>query len=187
MRVIQIRGSHGTGKSTCVRQFTERHNFIPVEIKTNKQTIRLLFGGGIYVVGRYDTDCGGVDSEIHDKDVLKEVIAKIAKRNPRCVVFEAEIYGETFKLSSEVKKISEHFGGHYTALQFITKTGNAVERIKKRNGGKNVDVKKIDEKARRSLLSAIKLEEIGSDVRIVDTGSIKQEEMWKVLEGVVYE
>ena len=70
MKVIQLRGTNATGKTTAIRQFIEKGEF---EIGTiNVQGLTIEFHEekkrGIIILGRYDlSTTGGIDGRITNK------------------------------------------------------------------------------------------------------------------------
>lgn len=63
--IINIRGTHGSGKSTLVRSLINRYKGVPLDpVKGKPAGYRLIvpwLTRGLYVVGSYETACGGCD------------------------------------------------------------------------------------------------------------------------------
>jgi hypothetical protein len=98
--ILNVRGTHGSGKSTLVKRFlTEANHLEPKFIRWRKRPIGyvarrgtwdgetfLKNGRGVFVPGHYEAPCGGCDT-ISDLDDMFLLIKKYAEANYD-VVFE---------------------------------------------------------------------------------------------------
>ena len=71
--IINVRGTHGSGKSTVIRKVMEKGVFSPFYIEGRKRPMGYR-NDTIFVPGSYETDCGGCDtiSQVEDAfDLIK--------------------------------------------------------------------------------------------------------------------
>ena len=187
MKVIQLRGTNATGKTTAVRQFIARGNFEVREIAVNGEMIEYHYepARNIVVLGRYDTRVsGGIDGRIIKKSVLMNSIIKICKTiRPDVFIFEGIVYGVTFKFAYEIYKALKLLNYEYKAICLIPPLETAFDRVAERNGGKPVNLLKIQQKWFTAARSAEVLKQHGVPVKIVDTSKINKEDMWKIVQA----
>lgn len=72
MMIINLRGTNGSGKSTIVRQVMAHFEMKPVFKETRRQPIG-YHSDKLWVVGHYETECGGCDTISSLDDVYGEV------------------------------------------------------------------------------------------------------------------
>lgn len=189
MKVIQLRGTNATGKTTAVRQFIERGAFEVRSIPVNGQEIEYHYdpGRGIAVLGRYDTRVsGGIDGDITNKVVLRNSIVKLCRKiQPKVLIFEGIVYGVTFKFAYELYQALKLLGYEYRAICFIPPLEVAFDRLAERNGGKPVDVLSVQNKWFTAARSAEKLKQAGIPVKIVDTSKVEKGDMWKIIQEAI--
>lgn len=187
MKIIQIRGINGSGKSTVAREYIENGHFVVREQSLAGSQYSYCYDGETAIIGRYDVrECGGVDGEIRDGDELKNLIVRIAKEvKPETLVFEGIMYGKSFQFSYDIHKWAKAMGHKYIALCLMPSFDEAMLRVWNRNGGKPVNVEALENGYRACIKSNSKLRAMGVDVRIVDTGNIPKGEMWRVIEEVI--
>ena len=183
-RIIQIRGVHGTGKTTAVREFCARHNMTVEKQKTGAKAFNCTSGDGVVVIGRYDkNECGGVDAEIRSGEDLRNLVASIVrKKRPEVLLFEGVMYGHTFKFSYDISVLAKALGAGYTALCFVPPLEFAIENVYRRNGGKDVNIKAMSDKYRAGIVADAKLRAVGVNMVQVDTSKYKPEQMWELIE-----
>ena len=62
--IINVRGTSGTGKSTVIHNILKKYPHKPVISHGGKHMgykVELTSGKFLYVVGKYETQCGGCD------------------------------------------------------------------------------------------------------------------------------
>lgn len=185
-RVIQLRGTNATGKTTAIRQFINRGTFSVKEIPVAGRQIEYHWDAGrrIAILGRYD-QCmsGGIDGYITSKELLGSAILRIVKCiQPNALLFEGIVYGVTFQFAYDLNKALKRADADYVGICFIPPLDVALERLKDRNGGKPVDVGSVQNKWFTASRAYIKLKEAGVNVKVVDTSRIQKQEMWKIIE-----
>ena len=186
MKVIQLRGTNATGKTTAVRQFIERGAFEVRDINVNGQVIEYHYekARNIVILGRYDTRVsGGVDGMITNKNVLRNSIVKILRNvRPETFIFEGIVYGVTFKFAYELYRALKSLNYDYKAICLIPPLEVAFDRVAERNGGKPVDLLSIQSKWFSAARSAETLKQAGVPVKIIDTSKVPKTSMWQIIQ-----
>lgn len=189
MKIIQIRGSNGAGKTTIVKQFCERNNLEikSINIKGRETFISTNDKGNIVVLGRYDKKTGGCDLYANTDHVLSTIMWVIINLKPQIIVFEGMIYSLSFKFASKVSDLVKRYNYKYQAISLYTDPEVVLGRIYKRNGGKAINEKLILDKIKSVSSSHNKLILNGYSSKMVDTTKIKKENMYRVIEDVLNE
>lgn len=60
--IINVRGTHGSGKSTVVRRVLEQQKYVPQMVYGRLRPFAYKCENGLYVLGSYENECGGVDN-----------------------------------------------------------------------------------------------------------------------------
>lgn len=187
-KIVQIRGSNGTGKTTLVREFLRRRgdNTI-ITLTVGGERIECHKTGEIIVMGRYDrNECGGCDSEIHSKELFKDAIAKIVRTcKPEVLIYEAVLYGKTFQFSYDIYRYAKAAKAEYMALCLVPAFETTLERIYGRNGGKEINLQALQSTYNSCIRSNAKLRAAGVPLIEVDTAKMTPEEMAQVLERTI--
>lgn len=75
--IINVRGTGGAGKSYVIRQLMQRYNVTPMTVHDRRQPVgyicQRVFGRPLYVVGHYETPCGGGDTMKTTTEVFEAV------------------------------------------------------------------------------------------------------------------
>lgn len=190
-KFIQVRGCMGSGKTTVVRQFLNQYasevRFIEIFGKQYPYTV--IPELNIVISGRYDRAiCGGIDGIIRNKNLMKEYIfALIKKLSPTAFIFEAVMYGITFKFTNDLYNMSQARGYSFTAIALVSAFDVNLQRIEARNGGKPIKVDAFEKQYSRYISSTLKLKDSGIPINIVKTDNIKFENMHNIIEEVIYD
>lgn len=188
-KFIQIRGCMGSGKTTIVRTFMQKHNFEVefIEVFGKQYPYSIDKKNNIVCGGRYDKAvCGGVDGIIKNRDIVREYIVKIIKQvRPSLFIFEAVMYGITFDFSNRLNDICKVFGYQYTAIVPLSDFEDVINRIQQRNGGKPIKVDRVENQYTKCLSSTKRLEQNGVDVRYFRVSEYTKDNMYKILEEVI--
>lgn len=186
MKVIQLRGTNATGKTTAIRQFIERGEFSVERIKIGLRDIEYHWEENrrIAVLGRYDKSItGGIDGYITDKRLLQDVILRLINRvHPETLLFEGIVYGVTFQFAYELSNLLKRIGYEYVGLCFIPPLDVVFERLSERNGGKQVDYMSVQNKWFTASRAYERLFKAGVKVKEIDTTKIQKESMWRVIQ-----
>lgn len=184
MKVIQIRGVNGVGKTTAVREYIRKGLFCAESIEMGGKQYSYQYDGKIAIIGNYDgAECGGVDGLIKNKDELKNLIAKILRTiKPDALIFEGVMYGQTFQFSYEINRLAKALGYEYIALCFVPPFETSLLRIWERNGGKDINVEQRQATYRSAIKSNSLLRMRGVTTKDIDTSSIPKEDMYRIIE-----
>ena len=189
MKVIQLRGTNATGKTTAIRQFIEKGEFeigtinvqgLPIEFHEEKKR-------GIIILGRYDlSTTGGIDGRITNKTVLRNSIVKILKElKPDVLIFEGIVYGVTFKFAFELYSVLQKIGCDYIGVCLIPPLDIAFKRVAERNGGKQINYMSLQSKWFTAQKSYEMLRRNGVPVVVVDTSKIPKGKMYCIVEDFI--
>lgn len=187
MKIIQIRGNNGTGKTTIVREYINKNEHDVFKIHVGNRDIDCTKVGEVLIIGRYDKgQCGGCDAAIKTADELKETIAKVSRLiKPSVLVFEGVMYGKTVSFTKDIYLYSKATRAEFLAVCLEPAFETTLERIYGRNGGKDVNVKGLEGGWRSSIKSNAKLRAMKIPTVTYDTGKMSLEEMGEVLENAI--
>lgn len=187
MKIIQIRGNNGTGKTTIVREFIKKHSDEIIKIPVGRREIECHKIGNIIIIGRYDKNiCGGCDAAIQTGDELKNTIAKIVRLyHPDTLVFEGVMYGKSVDFTYQIYRYALKIKAEFLAICLEPDFDTTLERIYDRNGGKEVNVTSLESGWKGSIRSNRKLEAMKVPIKTFDTGKMTIEEMGRILEEAI--
>ncbi len=139
--IINIRGTHGSGKSTVVHQLIERYSASAVGDNPKKPIgyrMNTPFGG-LHVVGSYRTACGGCDG-IQPYARIWPLVVEAATWGH--VVFEGALVSSSY---GSIGRSSEVYGDDFVFAILDTPLEVCIERIRKRREAKG-NMKPLDPK-----------------------------------------
>lgn len=135
MGVVDVRGTHGSGKSWVVHQILKYYPFTPV--LEGKKHLGYSSQEGIAVIGRYDTTCGGCDGIKTPAEVHRRL--RLFMQDHRHVVMEgiliAHTAGRYIDLAGEI--INRGYG--YTFCFLNTPLKLCIERVRARRAQEKKD------------------------------------------------
>lgn len=139
------------------------------------------------VTGRYDkNECGGLDGVITNRDIMKVYINRIMKEvSPEVIVFEAVMYGNSFKFGKELSDLCKINGYDYVGVLLCPELQEVFENMYNRNGGKKINEEGLSQMWFGSLKAANKLIEAGVNVERVNPRDYEKEELYKIVEGAL--
>src|SRR5882724_1628876 len=109
MTILNLRGTHGSGKTTIVRQLMGRYKAEPLQGPEDRKPqgyhMKTTFGD-IRVVGSYETACGGCDA-IQPYDLIWPRVVNYAEVGH--VVFEGALISSCLGAIFEASKQYEDF------------------------------------------------------------------------------
>lgn len=186
-KVIQIRGTNATGKTTAVRNLINKGGYRVASIQVRGTEYPYTYRDGIVIGGRYDTrECGGLDGVIKDKTIMKEYIVKLLKgMKPKVLILDAVMYGVTFQFAYELDIACKSLGYHYIGLTFAPPLDVSLLRLYQRNGGKYINVEHLQNKHISSIKAYKRLKACGVDVRLIDTSKVPKDQMHKIIEDAI--
>lgn len=186
MKVIQLRGTNATGKTTAIRQFIERGHFRVDQIKVGARWIEYHWDPErrIAILGRYDKAVtGGVDGYITEKNqLLNSIMTIVNKVKPEALLFEGIVYGVTFQFAYELSRLLNKIGVEYTGICLLPSLNVVFERLAARNGGKAVDYMSVQAKWFSASRAYEKLRKAGVNAKAIDTTKIPKDQMYRIIE-----
>lgn len=186
MKVIQLRGTNATGKTTTIRQFIERGDFEVKSVPVANRDIEYHWEETrrIAVIGRYDKAVtGGVDGYITNKELLRDVIIRMLKVvKPDVLLFEGVMYGVTFEFAYKLARVLKTLHCEYIGIYFNPPLDVVFDRLAERNGGKEVDYMSVQAKWFSAGRAYEKLKKNGINIKAIDTTRIPKDQMYKIIE-----
>lgn len=168
--ILNIRGTHGSGKSTIVRNILDRYGAEPIacgEDKPQGYRVPLQDGKQLYVVGSYENQCGGCDG-IQPYSLIWPRVASYTLCGH--VLFEGALVSSSY---GEIGRSSEAYGDDFVFAFLDTPLEVCLERIRKRREAKG-NTKPLDPKNTRVKYDNIQRsigkirDELGRRVVIID-------------------
>lgn len=166
-KVINIRGTNGSGKSTIVKKLIRKLAAVPMRSQDDKILGYCNAHGGISMLGRYETPTGGCDTIRTQDEICRGVVTLATRGN---VIFEGLlISGMHGRFVALAKAMPTH---QFIFAVLDTPLKKCIKRtIKRRLARGNVtpfDPKNLINKHRAVLSSRLALEKAGMDVRTLD-------------------
>lgn len=127
--IINLRGTHGSGKSTVVRSIIDRYKGLPlhdVKGKIEGYCMQSPYGG-IMVVGPYNTPCGGCDRIQPYADIWPRVEDYIKRAEH--VIFEGALVSTSY---GTIGKFSEAYGDQFVFACLDTPVELCLDRVRAR-------------------------------------------------------
>lgn len=171
MKIIQICGTNGVGKTTLVKNLLASGNFMKMSQAVEGVSKEFWFDGRVAVVGKYnDRNCCGVDAGNYSGDVLiKTISAIIALYRPAVLLFEDVRFGGNFTFKQKMKTFADGVGYDYYLLALFASLECSCNRVLNRSGNIDADYDAMRSKARGVIKSTKKAGEIGAKVFFCDT------------------
>lgn len=109
MRVIQIRGTSGSGKTWAMRNWMAKLLWSPVHVDNRKKPLYYIHGS-LAVLGHYESACGGCDN-IGSAAAVYNLIQKVKTSRPeiKVIVCEGLLLSEDVKWSSQLEDLRALF------------------------------------------------------------------------------
>jgi predicted kinase len=173
MLVINIRGTHGSGKSTIVKAILDRYDCgsEPMKVEGEKKPqgyqVSSKAFGKLFIVGPYETACGGCDA-IQPFDKIFPRVEEYAQQGH--VIFEGALVSTSG--IGRIKRCVELYGNNFVAAFMDTPLDVCLERIKKRREArgntKPLNPKNTTNKWNCVQSSIKKIEAVGARTAIID-------------------
>ncbi len=125
MAVLDVRGTHGSGKSWVMHQLLKRYRHTPI-LEGSQHLGYHLLQRGAALLGKYATDCGGCDGIESADEVCRRV--RLFAGQYRVVLLEGILVSHTFKRYSELAKEL----GDYRFLFLNTPLNECIGRVEER-------------------------------------------------------
>lgn len=169
--IVNIRGTHGSGKSTIVRELMARYNAAPIlhggTRRPRAYALKVpLFSHLLYVVGPYETACGGCDAIQPYADIWP-IVEKVAAWGH--VLFEGALVSSSY---GNIGRASELYGDEFVFAFLDTPLRVCLERIaarrRARGDDRPVDPRNTETKYNNIVRSRGKIEAAGRNVVTLD-------------------
>ena len=172
MKIIQICGTNGVGKTTLVKGLLAAGNFLKLNQEVSSISREWWFDGRVAVVGKYnDRNCCGVDAGNYSgEELIKTVKAIIQSNNPEVILFEDVRFGGNYSFKQKMKQAADAVGYDYYLLALFADLECSCNRVLNRSGNADADYDAMRSKARGVIKSTRKAHEIGAKVVFCDTG-----------------
>lgn len=174
--VYDIRGNHGSGKSTIVRYLLDKWD--------NKLVLdgvvpyHYVYGINLVVLGRYDMKMGGADN-VKDIDKISGFVESMLENHN--VLLEGAVISRTFKRWYNISQSSncENYRVYYLTLD----ADSCIDRIIEHRKGTNKENQEIKTdnlyKQDKAIAGAInKLENAGIEITRLEDLSVEEEYDW---------
>ena len=184
-KVIQIRGGHGSGKSSFAKDCIRFYNLEPRElfIGNIKCWIYTNENNSFLILGKYNISCGGCDGSVKNKEELLFLITEIlSKIKPKILLFEGIVYGKTMSLAKKIKEVCEKNNAEYIPIFLMCSLEISIQRILERNGGKPFNPDTIYKVQRSALLSVKNLARENIFCKVVNTEECGEKNYHEVIE-----
>lgn len=186
---IHIRGANAVGKTSTARSVIAQGDFTVRQIKVAGKEYPYTYDEkrGWIVTGRYDQKaCGGLDGVICDARIMKMYIERLIKTVPcRVIVFEAVMYGHTFKFGKELDDMCRKAGFKYKAVSLEPDIKDLLRNMQKRNGGKPVKYELLTNVYVCNSKAANRLKEAGIYCDIVDPSKFSLQDLHLIVDRLV--
>lgn len=194
MTIINLRGTSGSGKSTLVRRFLDEHPHEPIlhqmsDWKKEKIVAYKVHQGKnkypTYVMGRYETQCGGWDAMSYKgshADLEEMCLAAAVTGN---VIFEGLTVSSSY---TRWLNVSKAFPGQMVFAFMDTELETCHQRILARNGGREPKQDKnglcdYHHKYRNCIVQSAKLKEMGERVEYLSSDDAGYQKLLRLLNG----
>lgn len=133
--IINIRGTHGSGKSTIVKTILNTYNGVALgpEKKPEGYSMTIADGSKLFVVGSYKTACGGCDG-IQPYNMIWPRVVEYAQEGH--VLFEGALVSSSY---GNIGRDSTVYGDQFVFAFLNTPLQVCLDRIMQRRKSKGVD------------------------------------------------
>ena len=171
MKIIQICGTNGVGKTTLVKGLLSSGNFLKLNQEVSGVSREWWYDGKVAVVGKYnDRNCCGVDAGNYSGDELIKTIKEIVtKEKPQTILFEDVRFGSGFTFKQKLKKAADEIGYDYYLMALFASLECSCDRVLNRSGNADANYDAMRGKARGVIKSTKRAGEIGAKVVFCDT------------------
>ena len=187
MKIIQICGTTGVGKTSLVKGLLSSGSFLKLSQEVSGVSREWWYNGKVAVVGKYnERNCCGVDASGYSGDELIKTIKEIIARNrPEVILFEDVRFGSGFKFKQKLKKAADEVGYDFYLLALIASLECSCDRVLNRSGNADADYDAMRSKARGVINSSKKAKEIGANVVFCNTETHDKAGVLNVLRRII--
>lgn len=189
MKIIQICGTNGTGKTTLVKGLLRGGAFRQICLRIEGKQKELWYDGHVAIIGRYtENKCCGVDTESYtSKQLLKAVDAVLGLYRPLVLLFEDMRFGCLYSFKSRLKEVAEKHKYEYTVVALLASLETISNRVIDRSGNIYVDFDRMMSKQRQCITSAHKIKADGARVVMLDTDMLDESALLSVIKQIIKE
>lgn len=189
MKIIQICGTNGVGKTTLVKGLLNSGNFLKLYQEVSGVSREWWFDGKVAVVGRYnESNCCGVDAgKYHGNELIKTIATIVRRENPETVLFEDVRYGGSFLFKKRLKEFADSAGYDYYILALTASLECSCGRVLNRSGNMDADYDAMRSKARGVINSTKKAGNNGVKIAFCDTEKKNRIEVLDFLRCIINE
>lgn len=189
MKVIQICGTNGTGKTTLVKGLLTSGKFLRMELPIDGEVKEWWYDGEVAVIGRYaSNNCCGVDAGNYSGEKLIAVIERLINNHrPKVILYEGLIFCKLMSFSERVKEVAYNNGYQYLMITLIASLQTIHDRILKRSGNPNVNFDRMRSNQMLNIRNAKKMAADGVRVLLIDTEYKSAKETLRALKKLINE
>lgn len=183
MKIINVRGSNASGKSTAVKKYIEGYSQKVIELNGNYVTYVKEIDA--YVIGRYDCTSPGCDRYKSFDDVFEQIVFLLKTEQPELIIYEGMLISKEFKRTYLLSRVAAKYGYEFYCVVLVRDFFNVIKLLEKRNNGREYNSANVMRTYESVLSCAQRLKEKGVRVVEVNPDHYKEDEMKKILEGVI--
>lgn len=187
-KIIQVKGSNATGKTTTIRQFIENHNLRKEAVKVESEDVPIYANNEhtICILGDYEAKNGGCDRFKGKKQIYSTIKYLIKSYNSKYIIFEGFIYGKSLSFAEEMLKFSRLYNYEYLSVFLFRKPQSALNLLYKRNGNNSINEKSFFSSYKMCLSCYKKSKERKMLVKAYDVDNIDLAKMGSILEEALW-
>lgn len=172
MRIIQVCGTSGVGKTTLARALIET-GLRRGEIMLNGEPKELWYDWRTVLVGKYSgAKCGGIDAGRYTSDTLIETLGLVIREyKPMNIVFESLLLGKLYTFKSRIFGLARKNGYQYIQLVLTADYKTIAERVIGRSGNDGCNFERMISEQRACIRSSLKLKREGAAALFIDTSA----------------
>lgn len=177
-RIVQVRGTTGSGKTTAMRKAIDLAGGGVTRTSCSEVTVTPEFTA----IGDYNANanCVGAD-RFSGKTELMRTIRSVMLSGEGRIAFESMIFSTTYKSAQDVHALARRFGYDYSCVFLNIDFDTALARILTRNGGKPINHDKLAERILRNAVSREKIRASGIRCVDVDAASLSADEVGAIV------
>lgn len=179
--IVNIRGCNGAGKSTIPVSMMDDEGMFVQSYDWNgkeKELLTVFPTYGWVALGTYFTKTGGCD-RFSDKAMTEYALRRALEDYPEYdIILEGILLSTVFSTYGELfKALEDEFDRTAIIMTLTTPLEVCIERIHQRNGGKEFNEKKVEDKVGMVMRSHEKYKAIGLKAIKIDPSKISKDKL----------